>query len=221
MKLLDQARRLEGTPLLSLLLAGSAGCGKTAMSAHLARLSDFPFARRIASENYAGCSEQEKIARITQVFDDAQKSPLSIVILDDLELLMDYTCIGPRFSNAILQTFFGLLKRRPSKPGHRMLIVATTSELNFMKTSKLLRAFNVALELPLLSESSHFKAALQGLPGFTVDVIEEVCAGLCQPVGIRTLLQVVEMATFQTDSVDAKYLLECFLDAGVFDTPDF
>jgi vesicle-fusing ATPase len=38
-----------------------------------------------------------------QVFEDAYKSPLSIVILDDIERLLEYVAIGPRFSNAVLQ----------------------------------------------------------------------------------------------------------------------
>lgn len=37
------------------------------------------------------------------MFEDAYKSPLSIVILDDIERLLEYVAIGPRFSNAVLQ----------------------------------------------------------------------------------------------------------------------
>lgn len=216
-KLVAQARCPEGMPLLSVLLFGPSGCGKTAMASHLARMSDFPFARRIASEDFAGSCDHEKVAKITQIFEDAQKSPLSIVVLDDLEHLMDFTCIGPRFSNTMLQLFFSILKRRPSKLGHRMLVVGTTSEADFARSSKLMRAFNVALELPLLSEPSHFEAALHGLPAFSPTLVKEVCAGLHQSVGIRTLLQVAEMATHQNDSIQTAQVLECFRDAGVFD----
>ncbi len=38
-----------------------------------------------------------------QVFEDAYKSPMSIIILDDIERLLEYVAIGPRFSNAVLQ----------------------------------------------------------------------------------------------------------------------
>jgi len=41
--LVDQVRCSENTPLLTLLLHGPTGCGKTALAAHLARTSDYPF----------------------------------------------------------------------------------------------------------------------------------------------------------------------------------
>jgi len=55
----------------------------------------------------------------------AMQSPLSIVILDDIERLLEFVAIGPRFSNTILQTLLVLTKKvcgpssRPSSfPGH-------------------------------------------------------------------------------------------------------
>jgi hypothetical protein len=48
-----------------------------------------------------------------QVFDDAYKSTLSCIILDDIETLLDYVAIGPRFSNLVLQALKVLLKQLP------------------------------------------------------------------------------------------------------------
>ncbi len=48
-----------------------------------------------------------------QIFDDAYKSQLSCVILDDIERLLDYVPIGPRFSNLVLQALLVLLKKLP------------------------------------------------------------------------------------------------------------
>lgn len=50
------------TPLLSILLAGDNGCGKTALAAKLAISSNFPFVKFISPENFVGYSEHAKIA---------------------------------------------------------------------------------------------------------------------------------------------------------------
>jgi hypothetical protein len=39
------------------------------------------------------------------------QSPQSIIVLDDIERLVEYVAIGPRFSNTILQTLLVLLKK--------------------------------------------------------------------------------------------------------------
>lgn len=46
---------------------------------------------------------QAKSSQITRVFEDAYRSPLSVIILDDIERLLEYVAIGPRFSNIVLQ----------------------------------------------------------------------------------------------------------------------
>jgi hypothetical protein len=52
---------------------------------------------------------------IFQVFDDAYKSPLSCIIIDNIERLLDYSPIGPRYSNLVLQALLVLLGKRPPK----------------------------------------------------------------------------------------------------------
>lgn len=50
------------------------------------------------------------------------QSPMSIIVLDDLERLLEYVSIGPRFSNTILQVLLVLLKKQPPK-GRRLLVL--------------------------------------------------------------------------------------------------
>lgn len=47
-------------------------------------------------------SEIGKVNAIAEIFEDAYKSSLSMIILDEIERLIDYVDIGPRFSNTIL-----------------------------------------------------------------------------------------------------------------------
>lgn len=87
---------------MSILIDGSQRSGKTAIAAKLALESDFPFVKMISPENFVGYSELAKVHAIVKVFEDAYKSNLSLVILDDIERLIEFIHIGPRFSNTLL-----------------------------------------------------------------------------------------------------------------------
>lgn len=63
-----------------------------------------------------------------QVFEDAYKSPLSVILLDELERLLEYAAVGPHFSNVVLQTLLVLLKRQPPE-GRHLFVIGTTSNL--------------------------------------------------------------------------------------------
>ena len=103
----------SANPLLSVLLEGDIGCGKTALAAKLAKDSGFPYVKIISPEQYVGYTEHAKVAAIHKIFEDAYKSPLSCIVLDDIERLLEFVHIGPRFSNHILQALLVLLKKKP------------------------------------------------------------------------------------------------------------
>ncbi len=68
-----QVRHSAKTPLLSCLLEGPAGTGKTALAASMGIDSDFPFVKIVSAENFVGYSEASKCQAIAKVFDDAYK----------------------------------------------------------------------------------------------------------------------------------------------------
>ena len=55
------------------------------------------------------------------------QSPLSMVVLDDIERLLEFVPIGPRFSNALLQTLLVLLKKQPPKVRTLCVITACST----------------------------------------------------------------------------------------------
>jgi vesicle-fusing ATPase len=61
-----------------------------------------------------------------QVFDDAYRSQLSCILVDNIERLLDYGPIGPRYSNLTLQALLVLLKKEPPK-GRKLLVLCTSS----------------------------------------------------------------------------------------------
>lgn len=103
------------TPLLSVLLHGPRGSGKTALAAKLALDSGFPFIKLIKPVDLIGMNEIQKIQHLQKVFTDAYKSPLNVLVIDNVELLIDWVPVGPRFSASVLAALKGMMENKPPK----------------------------------------------------------------------------------------------------------
>lgn len=191
MLLTEQVKVSHGSPLVTCLLEGPSGSGKTAMASTVGIESDFPYVKIISAESMIGLSEATKCARIVKVFEDAYRSPLSIIILDDIERLLEYVALGPRFSNLISQTLLVLLKRLPPK-GKKVLVIGTTSEVNFLDSVGIRDAFSVTYHVPTL-KTEDAKKVLQQLNVFSSDDIDSAAEAL-NDIPLKKLFMVVEMA---------------------------
>ncbi|KAL2472825.1 Vesicle-fusing ATPase [Forsythia ovata] len=191
MLLAEQVKVSQGSPIVTCLLEGPSGSGKTAMAATVGIESDYPYVKIISAETMIGLSEGSKCAQIVKVFEDAYKSPLSIVILDDIERLLEYVAIGPRFSNLISQTLLVLMKRLPPK-GKKILVIGTTSEVNFLDSIGIRDAFSITFHVPTL-KTEDAKKVLQQLNVFASEDIDSAAEAL-NDMPIKKLYMVVEMA---------------------------
>jgi vesicle-fusing ATPase len=154
----EQARD-GGLGIVSLLLEGPPDTGKTALAAHLALQSQFPFIKLCTPDDMVGYTETAKCMMIRKVFDDAYKSTLSCVVVDNIERLLDYGSVGPRYSNLVLQALLVLLKKPPPL-GRKLLVICTTSRKDVMNDLELLNAFTKVLRVPNLCDPSHLMAVL-------------------------------------------------------------
>ncbi|OWM77456.1 hypothetical protein CDL15_Pgr016853 [Punica granatum] len=191
MLLVEQVKVSKGSPLVTCLLEGPSGSGKTALAATVGIDSDFPYVKRVSAESMIGLHESTKCAQIIKIFEDAYKSPLSIIILDDIERLLEYVAIGPRFSNLISQTLLVLLKRLPPK-GKKLLVIGTTSEVNFLDSIGLCDAFSVTYHVPLLKTEDAEKV-LKQLDVFAEEDIQAAAEAL-NDMPIKKLYMLIEMA---------------------------
>jgi vesicle-fusing ATPase len=81
----------------------------------MAMASSFPFIKLVSPENMVGMGEAQKIAYLNKVFNDSYKSPMSIIVVDSIEKIVEWVPIGPRFSNPVLQALSVLLGKKPPK----------------------------------------------------------------------------------------------------------
>jgi len=202
------------TPLVSLLFEGSAGCGKTALASDLAMQSGFPYVKLITPEDLVSQNEQGKCLRITKCFEDAYKSPLSVIVIDDIERLLDYVGIGPRFSNAVLQTLLVLLKKVPPK-GRRMLILGTTSSKDVLEAMGFSDVFNQIMHVPDVSGGKEAAAVLAELKILSTNDLYQVEKQFKGTIPVKKLLMIAEMAQQGEEGTLIERFFQCMLDSGV------
>lgn len=69
-------------------------------------------------------------------------------MLDDLERLLEFVHIGPRFSNVVLQALLVLIKKKPPNAERKLLIIGTTSMREILRDLEMLSCFNTTLHAP-------------------------------------------------------------------------
>ena len=210
-------RYSEKTPLMSVLLRGPPASGKTAIVAKVAVESGFPFVRMISADEMIGFSEFAKCSLIHKIFLDSYKSPLSLIFIDDIERIIDFVPIGPRFSNLVLQTLLVLLKKTPPDDGRKLLIIGTTSVPQLMEELGLVQAFGVSQSVNLLQDPSEIAEVLRAAGRMSQKDAGDIAASITKPIGIKHLLMVAEMArqaSSNADSVDVNAFLECLHTVG-------
>ncbi|XP_050418791.1 vesicle-fusing ATPase [Patella vulgata] len=214
-----QAKSSDRTPLVSMLLEGTPGAGKTALAAKIARLADFPFTKLCSPSNMIGFTESAKCQAIKKIFDDAYKSPLSCIIIDDIERLLDYVPIGPRFSNLVLQALLVLLKKPPPL-GRKLLVIGTTSRKDVLMEMEMLSAFNTVVHVSSISTSEQLIAILENSDVFSkadIDKLRRKTAGKRIFIGIKKLLVIVEMARQMDEDHRAAKFQMILEDEGALD----
>ena len=189
--LFEQIKNSQSISLLSVLLEGEPGCGKTALASYLALHSGFPYVRIISPESLVRFMESGKYTSIYNTFEDGYKSPYSIIILDNIEKLIEYIRIGPRFSNLLLQTLTVFIKKLPPKKGKKMLIIGTTSCASHMEDLGLVECFDRRIQIPNLTK----KEILNVLKNYQCKEDDrEKIANLVQNLPIKQLCFLIDRA---------------------------
>jgi len=145
------------------------------------------------------------------MFEEAYKSQQSLILIEDIERIIDYSRIGPRFSNQVLQTLLILIRKPPPKKGRRLMILATTSVPDLIEPLDLVSVFNIVLAVPQVSNPEEvLTVARSVIPMPTEEEEEEIqaIARLCPlPISVKKLLLGMEMAR-RDGTVSRNHFLE-------------
>ena len=187
----------DSLPIFSAILHGPPGSGKTALAARIALDSKFPLIKLISPDDMVDLNEPMKIEHMRRIFDDAYKSPRSLVLVDDIESIIDWTPIGPRFSNSVFQALKKLLKKRPPH-NRRLLILATTSEKSVLQQLNLFSVFNYKIAVPNVTSYDEVGFLLQRSQAFdtnrAIQELQTMTDGRRLSVGVQQILLAIETA---------------------------
>ncbi|XP_057242249.1 vesicle-fusing ATPase [Malurus melanocephalus] len=220
--LVQQTKNSDRTPLVSVLLEGPPHSGKTALAAKIAEESNFPFIKICSPDKMIGFSETAKCQAMKKIFDDAYKSQLSCVVVDDIERLLDYVPIGPRFSNLVLQALLVLLKKAPPQ-GRKLLIIGTTSRKDVLQEMEMLNAFSTTIHVPNIATGEQLMEALELLGNFKDkerSTIAQNVKGKPVWIGIKKLLMLIEMSLQMDPEYRVKKFLALLREEGTVPTLD-
>ncbi|KAK3297902.1 P-loop containing nucleoside triphosphate hydrolase protein [Chaetomium fimeti] len=199
----ENVRQQERLRHTAVLLHGPPASGKTALAAHIAMKSDYPFIKIITPASMVGFRDElAKKDHLHKIFTDAYKSPLSMLIIDNIERLIEWNPVGLRLSNSILQALVTLLQTPPPK-GHRLLILATASQLSVLEQLDITTAFDRQIRVPAVQDARELSAVLAesgAFPdpadvGLVLDRVRDYTGGSDRVgVGIKTILTTAETA---------------------------
>ncbi|KAI2622823.1 P-loop containing nucleoside triphosphate hydrolase protein [Xylaria nigripes] len=182
----------------SVLFSGPRGSGKTALAAHIAMQSGFPFIKMITPADLVGYRDDfAKKDYVHKAFADAYKSPASILILDDFERLIGWNPIGMRCSETMLQALTTLIVSRPPK-NHRLLVFVTTSRWSMLKSLEIDMDFAKKVAVPAVADLHELRTVLRDSKIFNPEDIDDA-VNMVQKgagsdrigVGIKTVLDCI------------------------------
>lgn len=95
-----------------------------------------------------------------KIFEDAYKSPLSCVILDNIERMIEFIDMGPRFSNTLLQAVLVLVQKAPPK-GNKLLILGTCEDSQMIWDLEIAKVFDLRVQVDSLKNENEKLNVLQ------------------------------------------------------------
>ena len=202
-RFLDQLKNDPRSSLMSFCISGPPGAGLTAFSASIAKYAGFGFVRVIQAKQFIGRSEDGSCSDILAIFEDAYKSDFSAIIIDDIDMLVEFSPIGPRYSNKILQSLLVLLKTPPPK-GRKIAIFSITNQRENMNLIGLdSRFFYEEIYLTSLSTINELLEVFKNVSNTSLEFkegeIEKANEFIQQhPIPIKRAIESIDFVAYQS-----------------------
>jgi SpoVK/Ycf46/Vps4 family AAA+-type ATPase len=177
-----------------LLVEGSPGAGKsTAVGAVLADLQPQPISNQqwvsVGSTFQAGMTESRKAAALEKVFADARTTTEGVVVVENVETVIEWSRVGPRFSNTVLQALVCALSA-DLRPGCTLVVVLMTRNMGVLRDLELLDAVDLVFRHPDVETTEGAKRVCERL----CPAMAPFCDRFEQPLPFRRLQKLCQLA---------------------------
>lgn len=134
-QIIQQRHRMD-----TCIISGPNQSGKTVLVARAAIASRIKYTRMIRAIDVAHMDDYYKSEHILSVFTDAKISNESLIIIDDVEIIINYANLDNliQFSNKLYQTLLTVLKSPPDNPDNCLTVLITCSDI---RLSNILASF--------------------------------------------------------------------------------
>lgn len=200
---IDQLKHHRYDNLMTVLLEGPRGSGKTALASHIALKSGIPFVKWLTSEKLISINHDfNKSSYITQLFNDSYRSMEAVILLDNIEELVNFIAIGPHYSHILVNTISTLLTAQP--PRSKLFIIGTTSSIDVLNKLGLSRLFNNIISMPLITSDDMPELLNTLYPDLSICSPDlSVCTAnfpdlFADPITIKDLLSIVNHVSLGT-----------------------
>jgi vesicle-fusing ATPase len=155
MEIIKDMKLLLGSTVLnnySILITGKSQSGKSSLVSKLGFDSNYTHVKIINADQFIGRGEMESASKLNDIFRDVYKSEHSLVIIDDIERIISYSPVGPRFFNSVVQALMVLISKKVK--GKKIFVLATTSDMEAIELLGLSKVFNKKFEMPMIDDKS-------------------------------------------------------------------
>ncbi len=131
-ELMDISTFNNSTQMLKLIeIDGETQIERTSKSVLLARETNYPYIRVISNNDMIGYSENSKTQYIKDIFNEAYNSPQSVIVIDNLDSIVEYFNMNGtmRMMFSLYNSLKTLMTKKPTKEGHKLLIIINADEL--------------------------------------------------------------------------------------------
>jgi vesicle-fusing ATPase len=146
-EIMDCIKNLHTDNIFSFALVGSTYCGKTKLACEIALKSKISCITMITPEKMIGLSDVGKCQLINAGFEHVTQTEAGVIILDNFERLIEWTNVGPRFNNPVLQTLMILLNKHILDKS-RVVIILTTANKSVFAELEIFDLLDKQYEMP-------------------------------------------------------------------------